>query len=132
MRRSCPFWWLLAAALLAFSCARTGVHSEIVAHSPPLSSEETPAHKAQTEEALPVPPSATLDDQGRGDEKRLQSVEIDDIIDAHLAASVLWGVSVRSLDTGQSLLGTEREEALHPSLQHEATDHGGRPHQARA
>ena len=115
MRRSCPFWWLLAAALLAFSCARPAIHSEMAAHSPPASFEETPAPKAQAEEALPVPPSALSDDQGRPNEKRLQSVEIDDIIDAHLAAPVLWGVSVRSLSTGESLLARNERKLFTPA-----------------
>ncbi|HUJ69085.1 MAG TPA: D-alanyl-D-alanine carboxypeptidase/D-alanyl-D-alanine-endopeptidase [Syntrophorhabdales bacterium] len=118
MRRPLSPWWLLAAALFAFSCARTGAHPGIVQPSLPLSSEETLAAPAQTG-SFPVPPATAPDYQGqreeRTGEKQHQTVEIDDIIDARLAPSVLWGVSVRSLSTGQSLLTRNSDKLLTPA-----------------
>lgn len=117
MKRSVSFPWLLAAVLLSFSCARLGAHSGM-AHPLPLSSPEVPAHGAQAE-ASPVPPSITPDGQGeredRTGEKQLEKVEIDDIIDARLAPSVLWGASVRSLRTGQSLLARNDDKLFAPA-----------------
>jgi D-alanyl-D-alanine carboxypeptidase/D-alanyl-D-alanine-endopeptidase (penicillin-binding protein 4) len=118
MRRPHPFWWLLPAALLAFSCARTATHSGIVQPSSPLPSEIAQAAQAQTG-SLQLPPSITPENQGQREdrtaEKQAQANGIDDVIDARLAPSVLWGLSVRSLSTGQSLLARNPDKLFTPA-----------------
>jgi len=118
MRRPYPFWWLLPAALLAFSCARTATHPGIVQPSSSLPSEVAQSAPAQTG-SLQLPPSITPENQrqreDRTAEKQAQANEIDDIIGARLAPSVLWGLSVRSLSTGQSLLARNSDKLFTPA-----------------